>query len=109
MYFIQHCFICSPSDSIVSEDAGIEPRTVSTSELAVRRFKRWARSHHDCCYCFIAGVVIALEKIYLRCHGIDENPSQGLITGVSSTSKNLLPVATTINTNISANFRKNSQ
>ncbi len=25
--FIQYCFICRPSDSIVSEDAGIEPRT----------------------------------------------------------------------------------
>jgi hypothetical protein len=30
MYFIQHCFICLPSDSTVSEDAGIEPRTVAT-------------------------------------------------------------------------------
>jgi hypothetical protein len=27
-YFIQHCFICRPSDSLVSVDAGIEPRTV---------------------------------------------------------------------------------
>jgi hypothetical protein len=35
MYCIQHCFICHPSDSTVSEDAGIEPRTVAT--LAVRR------------------------------------------------------------------------
>jgi hypothetical protein len=26
MYFIQHLFICRPSDSAVSEDAGIEPR-----------------------------------------------------------------------------------
>jgi hypothetical protein len=25
MYVIQHCFICRPSDSTVSEDAGIEP------------------------------------------------------------------------------------
>ncbi len=37
MYCIQHCFICRPSDSTVSEDAGIEPRTVATSELTVRR------------------------------------------------------------------------
>ncbi len=29
MYIIQHCFICRPSDSTVSENAGIEPRTVS--------------------------------------------------------------------------------
>ncbi len=37
LYCIQHCFICSPADSIVSMDAGIEPMTVSTSALAVRR------------------------------------------------------------------------
>jgi hypothetical protein len=30
MYVIQHCFFCRPSDSTVSEDAGIEPRTVAT-------------------------------------------------------------------------------
>ncbi len=27
IYVFQHCFICRPSDSTVSEDAGIEPRT----------------------------------------------------------------------------------
>jgi hypothetical protein len=27
---MQHCFICRPSDSTVSENAGIEPRTVAT-------------------------------------------------------------------------------
>jgi hypothetical protein len=37
MYCIQQCFIGRPSDSTVSEDAGIEPRTVATSELAFRR------------------------------------------------------------------------
>ena len=36
-YCMQHCFICRPSDSTVSEDAGIEPRTVATSAMAVRR------------------------------------------------------------------------
>ncbi len=30
MYVIQHCYICHPSHSTVSEDAGIEPRTVAT-------------------------------------------------------------------------------
>jgi hypothetical protein len=35
MYDIQHCFICRPSDSTVSEDAGIEPRTVAFPALAV--------------------------------------------------------------------------
>jgi hypothetical protein len=29
MYDIKYCFICRPSDSTVSEDAGIEPRTVA--------------------------------------------------------------------------------
>ncbi len=42
-YFIQHCFICLPSDSTVSEDAGIEPRTVATSALTVRRSNYSAR------------------------------------------------------------------
>ncbi len=36
-YNIQHCFICRPSDSTVPKDAGIEPRTVATGALAVRR------------------------------------------------------------------------
>ncbi len=34
---IQHCFLFHPSCSTVSEDAGIEPRTVATTALAVRR------------------------------------------------------------------------
>ncbi len=41
---IQNCFICRPSDSTVSEDAGIETRTVATS-LAARRSNHPARSH----------------------------------------------------------------
>ncbi len=45
MYFIQHCFICRPSDSTVSEDALIEPRTVATSALAIRRSSHTATSH----------------------------------------------------------------
>ncbi len=36
-YYIQHCFICRPSDSNVPTNAGIEPRTVATGALAVRR------------------------------------------------------------------------
>ncbi len=42
MYDIQQC---RPSDSTVSEDAGIEPRTVATMALAVRRSHHSARSH----------------------------------------------------------------
>ncbi len=37
MYDIQRCFICRSSDFNVLEDAGIEPRTVATTALAVRR------------------------------------------------------------------------
>jgi hypothetical protein len=44
-YCIQHCFIRRPSDSTVSEDAKIEPRTAATSALAVRRSNQSARSH----------------------------------------------------------------
>ncbi len=51
-YFIKHCFICSPSNSIVLEDAGIdamidariEPSTVVLA-LSVRRSNHLARSH----------------------------------------------------------------
>jgi hypothetical protein len=32
VYVIQHGFFCRPSDSTVSEDAGIEPRTVATMD-----------------------------------------------------------------------------
>ena len=35
MYDIQQCFIRRPSDSTASEDAGIDPRTVVTSPLAI--------------------------------------------------------------------------
>jgi hypothetical protein len=45
MYDIQHCFICRPSDSTVSEDAGIEPRTVATTALTVKCSNHSARSH----------------------------------------------------------------
>ncbi len=45
MYCIQHCFVCRPSDSTVSEHAGIEPRIVATTALAVRRSNQSAKSH----------------------------------------------------------------
>jgi hypothetical protein len=44
-YYIQHCFICRPSDSTLPTDAGIEPRTVATGALAVRRSNHYVRSH----------------------------------------------------------------
>jgi hypothetical protein len=36
MDVIQHCFICRVSDSTVSEDAGIEPRTIANLALKAR-------------------------------------------------------------------------
>ncbi len=45
MYCIQHRLICRPPDSTVSEDAGIEPRTVATLTLTARRSIYLARSH----------------------------------------------------------------
>ncbi len=60
MYDIQHCFICRPSDSTVSEDAGIEPRTVAITALAVRRLDL---IHHGCEMC------IGICSIHLK-HGI---------------------------------------
>ncbi len=44
-YYIQHCFICRPSESTVPTDAGIEPRSVANDALAVGRFNHQARSH----------------------------------------------------------------
>jgi hypothetical protein len=44
-YIIKHCFICRPSDSTVSEDAGIEPRNVATLALTARRSDQSAMSH----------------------------------------------------------------
>jgi hypothetical protein len=44
-YYIHHSFICRPTDSTVPTDAGIEPRTVATDALAVRRSNHLARSH----------------------------------------------------------------
>jgi hypothetical protein len=39
LYFIQHCFICRPSDYNVSEDARMEPSTDATLALADRYSK----------------------------------------------------------------------
>ncbi len=45
MCVLQHCFICRPSDSTVSEVAGIEPRNVATLALTARRSNHLVRSH----------------------------------------------------------------
>ncbi len=45
MYCIQHCFICRPSESTVSEDAGIEPRTFANFVIGSHS-NHSDRSHH---------------------------------------------------------------
>jgi hypothetical protein len=45
MYFFQRCFIFRPSHFTMSEDATIEPRTVETSALVVRRSSHSAISY----------------------------------------------------------------
>jgi len=45
VYDFQHCSICRPSVSTVSKDTGIEPRTVATTALAVRRSNHSVGSH----------------------------------------------------------------
>jgi hypothetical protein len=53
MNVIQHCFIFRPSDSTVSEDPGIEPRTTATLALTVRRSNYSARSHPHFIYIYL--------------------------------------------------------
>jgi hypothetical protein len=64
MYFIQHCFICRPSDSTVSEDAGMEPRTGATSAMAVGR-PNLTRLDLIHIFLFIVSHVFVLLFIYL--------------------------------------------
>jgi hypothetical protein len=60
MYVIKHCFIYRPSDSNVSEDTRIEPRTVATLALAARRFSNLAQSpEHKIC-------VLEVHMLYSR-------------------------------------------
>ncbi len=45
MFVFQHCLICRPSDSTVSENARIDSRTVATLALTARRSNHSARSN----------------------------------------------------------------
>ncbi len=71
MCFIQHYIICRPSDSSVLDDAGIEPRTVSTLALPVR-----CSNHSACCYKFHQVKIYSVFKQVLsyrkRCESIDK-------------------------------------
>ncbi len=72
-YNIQHCFICRPSDSTVPTDAGIEPRTVATCALSVRRSNHQARSHP-----YRLDLIRYIGNSYCRSHR-----SSVLLSGVS--------------------------
>ncbi len=69
MYVIQHCFICRPLDSTVSEDAGIDPRTVATLALTARRSYHLARSHPQLGY---RSHPIAMAKLLLLKVGVSK-------------------------------------
>jgi hypothetical protein len=66
LFFIQHWFICCPSDSTMSEDAGIEPRTVSTPALAVRH--RFVKFFLHLVICFLLKeprpIIAGVNKVY---------------------------------------------
>ncbi len=66
-YIYQHCFICRPPDSIVSEDAEIELRTVATLALAVRRSSHSTGSHLSYCILFSQTIVIGFEILKHYC------------------------------------------
>jgi hypothetical protein len=76
MYDIQHCFICSPSDSNVSEDAGIEPRTVATTVLAFRLSNNAAISHPQRGY-------ISSKRGYISSIGGISHPQRGYISSTA--------------------------
>ncbi len=77
LYDIQQCFICHPSDSTVSKDAGIEAKTVAILALTARRCKlvqgmlvggmcclgadlpsSWARSHPNRKVYLVQGMLV---------------------------------------------------
>jgi hypothetical protein len=62
-YYIQHCFICRPSDSMVPTDAGIEPRTVATGALAVRRSNHYLFA--GILFLLILPVLLILRVLYI--------------------------------------------
>ncbi len=63
MSFIQHCFLCRPSNSAVSEDTRIEPRTVATLALAVRRSNLSARSHPHIPFLFCFQQLLLVQEV----------------------------------------------
>ncbi len=69
-YYIQHCFICCPSDSTVPTDARIEPRTVATGALALTTRLDLIRSLSD----LFARHYISFWCTLTNMHAIQINP-----------------------------------
>ncbi len=104
MYYIQHCFICRPSDST---DAGIEPRTVRCNWcIGTWHWQSDALTTR-------LDLIRSEFYFYHRCH-LDRcrSRSRKAVTTVSKTREvNLPPVSTlqlaaSISDNGSENFRK---
>ncbi len=74
MYFIQHCFICRPSDSTMSEDTGIERRTVATSGSAVRRTSHSVTSHP------LLGYISSTTRLHIIYNSATSHPQLGYIS-----------------------------
>jgi hypothetical protein len=67
----------APSDSTVSEDAGIEPRTVVILALVVRRFNHSARSHPQFeCYWQSCDIYWQFVPQDLHMHKLREKPPE---------------------------------
>ncbi len=66
MFVIQHCFICRPSDSNVSKDAGIDHRTVEALALPSRRSNHSARSHPTHVEWIKLGYICTLQATCLK-------------------------------------------
>jgi hypothetical protein len=66
MYVIQHCFICRPSDSTVSDFSGIELKTVATLALTARRSNHSAKSYPHYTYILYFYLYIYIYKFGLE-------------------------------------------
>jgi hypothetical protein len=61
----QYCIICRPSDSTMSEDAGIEPRTDATFALAITRLNIIHISSFLFVQCFVKSALLKHFKMWV--------------------------------------------
>jgi hypothetical protein len=75
MYFFQRCLICRPSDSTVSKDAWIKPRTFATSALAIRCSNHSARSNPHELDLYHSAIGPRLQVVYIEnCKYFNQKP-----------------------------------